>query len=151
MVGGLAVDSITPYQVRLDGNLAWPEPDAAAPSVIRTLRGNGSLVLAFGSCRFAASSTTEGDRRLGLDALESYADRMLTQSPDEWPDALLMLGDQVYADDLSQQTRRRVAAKHDVAAPPGAEVRNYEEYTWLYAESWMNPRCAGCCPRCRRR
>ncbi|WP_068274507.1 alkaline phosphatase D family protein [Aldersonia kunmingensis] len=138
VIEGLEPSSTTEYQVALDGELAWPGPDSSGPSLIRTLRDDGTLDLAFGSCRFATTSTTE-DPHLGIDALESYAKRMLRQEPDEWPDALLMLGDQVYADELSAPMRRRLEKHHDLSEPPGAQVRNFEEYTWLYAESWCEP------------
>ena len=53
---------------------------------------------------------------------------------------LLLLGDQVYADEV-------VRRDHGVARrPPGsgrrrraAEVADFEEYTWLYYESWLDP------------
>ena len=42
----------TEYEVALDGERRWPEPDSEfPPSVIRTLGGEGPLRLAFGSCR----------------------------------------------------------------------------------------------------
>jgi hypothetical protein len=31
---------------------------------------------------------------------------------------------------------QRLAQHHDLSQPPGPQVRNFEEYTWLYAESW---------------
>ncbi len=65
------------------------------------------------------------------------------------PDLLLLLGDQVYADEISDDTRRWLAARRDLSEPPGAEVADFEEYTRLYYESWLDPRSAGCCPRCR--
>ncbi|MCX5046575.1 alkaline phosphatase family protein [Aldersonia sp. NBC_00410] len=138
VIEGLEPGSDSEYEVRLDGELVWPEPDATHPSVIRTLRGDGSLALAFGSCRFATTSTAE-DPHLGIDALENYAKRMRRQPTAQWPDALLLLGDQIYADELSAPMRDRIAQHHDLDEPPGAQVRNFEEYTWLYAESWCEP------------
>nr|WP_271214264.1 alkaline phosphatase D family protein [Rhodococcus wratislaviensis]GLK41801.1 alkaline phosphatase [Rhodococcus wratislaviensis] len=139
VVEGLEPGSTTPYEVALDGRPVWPLP-SAVPSMIRTLReDDDTLVLTFGSCRFATMSTTEDNRHLGADALDAYAVRMAEQSPDQWPDALLLLGDQVYADELSPETEARLAEIHDVNEPPGPQVRNFEEYTWLYAESWSDP------------
>ena len=43
VVEGLAPDSVTPYEVHLDGRKAWPEPDSRfPPSVVRTLGGMSS-------------------------------------------------------------------------------------------------------------
>ncbi|OLL18084.1 MULTISPECIES: alkaline phosphatase D family protein [unclassified Rhodococcus (in: high G+C Gram-positive bacteria)] len=138
VIEDLEPGSTTPYEVRLDGDPVWPHPDFPA-SVVRTLSDDGPLELAFGSCRFATTSATENDDKLGADALDAYAQRMMTRTPDRWPDALLLLGDQVYADELSEQTLARVRERHDLDEPPGPQVRNYEEYTWLYAESWSDP------------
>jgi phosphodiesterase/alkaline phosphatase D-like protein len=52
---------------------------------------------------------------------------------------LLLLGDQVYADEASPATRRWLAARRDLSDPPGSEVADYEEYTHLYDESWLDP------------
>jgi hypothetical protein len=138
VVEGLEAGSSTPYEVTLDDRRVWPLPDAK-PSTIRTLADDGSLVLVFGSCRFATMSTTEDNNHLGTDALDAFALRMTEQPESRWPDALLLLGDQVYADELSAETERRLAEIHDLSEPPGPQVRNYEEYTWLYAESWSDP------------
>jgi phosphodiesterase/alkaline phosphatase D-like protein len=49
------------------------------------------------------------------------------------------LGDQVYADETSPATRRWLAARRDLNDPPGSQVADYEEYTHLYYESWLDP------------
>ena len=58
---------------------------------------------------------------------------------DELPHLLLLLGDQVYADELTDETKRAVAARRDITSGPGAQVADFEEYTWLYQESWQDP------------
>jgi hypothetical protein len=45
----------------------------------------------------------------------------------------------VYTDEGSPRTRERIRATRDVSEPPGLEVANFEEYTWLYHESWGDP------------
>src|SRR5918992_2849421 len=50
-----------------------------------------------------------------------------------------MLGDQVYADEVSLETRAFIRKRRDVREPPGEEVADFEEYTWLYRESWGDP------------
>ncbi len=74
------------YEVRLDGDPAWPEPGSRfPPSVLRTLGGGRPLRLAFGSCRVAAPTEPRWRRfpdgqRLGVDALRALALR-LARSP----------------------------------------------------------------------
>ncbi|PKV85534.1 alkaline phosphatase D family protein [Streptomyces sp. TLI_146] len=143
-VTGLAPGTATPYEVLLDGRRVWPpEHSAFPPSVIRTpAPGTAPLRVAFGSCRWAAPPKGERDPA-GPDALDTLATTLaarLTADPDaERPDVLLLLGDQVYADSVSRATRRWLAARRDLADPPGAQVGDYDEYTRLYDESWGDP------------
>ena len=136
-VDGLVEGSATEYTVALDGELVWPMPDRTEPpSRIRTLQPDRPQRIAFGSCRVASHDTVPGRRRYGVDALDAYAARTAGHPDDGWPDLLLMLGDQVYADDTTQQTRARIAKRRGLKTPPGPEVADFEEYTWLYHESW---------------
>src|SRR5215468_5314895 len=94
LIGGLVADSVTPYDVRLDGELVWPLPDNPyGPSAIRTPRADGTFRLAFGSCRRSEPYDADGFKRVGPDALVALAERMAA-GDDEPPDALLLLGDQ---------------------------------------------------------
>ncbi|MFI0979140.1 alkaline phosphatase D family protein [Streptomyces sp. NPDC021093] len=142
-VTGLRPGSSTRYEVRLDSAPVWPLPDSAfPPSTINTpLPQADSARITFGSCRWAAPAEGEKDPA-GPDALDTLAAR-LANSPDgtttERPDVLLLLGDQVYADEISKATRRWLAARRDLREPPGVEVADYEEYTRLYYESWLDP------------
>ena len=111
--------------------------------------GDGPLVaVVFGSCRTAAPHEPPwalelaiDDRGRGVDALYAYALRMVDQPADEWPELAVFLGDQVYADDSSPQTRERIARSaartSTVAGRPAAGAgRGFEEFTWLYEEAW---------------
>ena len=136
-----------PYEVRLDGELVWPESASELPpSVIRTIDPSEEIRIAFGSCRVAVPheppyTLEKDDHEDGRepDALRTYADRMLTQPPEEWPHLLLMLGDQVYADEDAPETRAFIRDRRDTSEPPGEEVADFEEYTRLYRESWSDP------------
>jgi hypothetical protein len=145
LVEGLEPGSATPYAVRLDDVQVWPpEHSPFPPSRIRTPGGDHSFRLAFGSCRYATPSTVDADEGIPPDALDSYAARITSLPEEQWPDALVLLGDQVYADELTTGTRswlhlRRGGDTPTVAAAPHEQVADFEEYTRLYAESWSDP------------
>ena len=50
-----------------------------------------------------------------------------------------MLGDQVYADEVSPATRAFIETRRDLSEPPGDVVLDFDEYTRLYHESWSDP------------
>lgn len=145
VVEDLEPGSTTPYEVRLDGVLVWPSESSTFPaSRIRTPGHEGAFRIAFGSCRYATPSTVGTDEGIPPDALDSYAARVATQPEDRWPDALVLLGDQVYADELTSHTRswlelRRGTHGNPEPSAPDAQVADFEEYTRLYAESWSDP------------
>ncbi len=138
-VSGLEPDSATTYQVHVNGELAWPRPGWPWPdSQIRT-RGSGAAVrVVFGSCRRAKPEDPRSAAAEGVDALDVHADRMAAMAPEDWPDALLLLGDQVYADDPTPQTRRWLDSRRDTTVPPGYEVADFAEYARLYRDSWSD-------------
>ena len=145
VVDALAPGSVTPYEVHLDGTKVWPPPVTRfPPSVIRTI-GPGPLRVFFGSCRTAAPheppwslELAHDARGRGVDALRAHALRMVHQPADQWPHLVMLLGDQIYADDSSPETRARIRERRTNAAdePPTDRVADFEEYTWLYQESW---------------
>ena len=144
---GLEPGTTTAYDVRLDGVTVWPEPGDPYPApTVRTRTRDGSepLRLLFGSCRVARPheppyTLGTGDEGVGVDALHAYARRMLDRSEPDWPDALLLVGDQVYADEVSPLTLARIEATRGTDQPPGEGVKDFEEYTWLYEEAWGDP------------
>jgi hypothetical protein len=185
IIEGLAPGTEHQYQVALDGTVRWPLPDSGfPPSVLRTLAEGRATRLAFGSCRVAEialenlgrPARRERARRQaaapaapedqpgneGTDALAACAAMLPGRPRDRWPDVLLMIGDQVYADEPGPATRRFIAehrAPHpdqdqpdqnepdqdqpgpnqpDPTAPAG-EVADFEEYCALYWEAWSDP------------
>ncbi len=134
-----------PYEVSLDGERVWPESGSEfPPSVLRTIDPDRALQIVFGSCRVAVphrppyTLTQDEDPEHGreIDALYALAVRMREQPPDQWPDVLLMLGDQVYADEDAPETRAFIRERRGTEGGPGEEVADFEEYTRLYRESW---------------
>jgi len=51
----------------------------------------------------------------------------------------VLLGDQVYADEVSPETREFIRSRRDPSEPPGESIADFEEYTRLYRESWTEP------------
>ncbi|HEX8101342.1 MAG TPA: alkaline phosphatase D family protein [Solirubrobacteraceae bacterium] len=144
---GLEPGTVTEYEVALDGERAWPEAGSdMPPSVIRTPEPGGPVKLLFGSCRVAAPHHApyalpkdEHPEGREADALRGVALQMRDTPPEEWPHLLLMLGDQVYADEVSPATKEALRARRDTTIPPYETVADFEEYTLLYRESWGEP------------
>jgi len=140
VVGGLDKGVATPYDVKLDGEVVWPPAGSDLPKPrIRTLDPDTTLRVLFGSCRYATPKAVTGDKHFEADALDTYAKRMARLPDDRWPDALILLGDQVYADETSKEVKERIKARRDIGVAPYEQVRDFEEYTWLYAEGWSDP------------
>jgi PhoD-like phosphatase len=133
------------YEVKLHGERAWPPADSEfPPSLLRTVDPNAPLRIAFGSCRVAVphrppytlTKDEDPDRGREIDALYALAIRMREAPPEAWPHLLLMLGDQVYADEEAPETRAFIRERRGTEGEPGEEVADFEEYTHLYRESW---------------
>jgi hypothetical protein len=113
---------------------------------VRTHGHDGPLRLAWGSCRVCAPDVPpyslrkdEDPRGREVDALRVLADQMARAPAESWPHALILLGDQVYADEVSPEVREFIRSRRDPAVPPGETVADFEEYTRLYRESWSQP------------
>jgi hypothetical protein len=135
------------YEVSLDGAKVWPDDENDfPPSVIRTISPDGHLNLSYGSCRvsvphespftLAADAHEDGYER---DALQALALRMMREPHERWPDALLLLGDQIYADEVSEGALDLIRSRRDTNEPPGEQVADFEEYTRLYWDAWKDP------------
>jgi len=146
-IEGLEPGGFYEYGVALDGEPAWPATDHdLPPSAICTLEPGKPLDVCFGSCRVAVPhekpytlTQDEHDDGHELDALRVLAAQMARQERSKWPELLFLLGDQIYVDEGSPRTREKIRAKRDVSQAPGEEVLDFEEYTWLYEESWSDP------------
>ena len=79
----------------------------------------------FGSCRVGDPERPPFTSRrrstrlgFGIDALWAFS-RRLQSGQEEWPDCLLLLGDQVYADETSEQTRAFIRSRRDTTQTAG--------------------------------
>jgi len=139
------------YSVRIDGEQVWPEAASPFPApVIATLEAGRPLRLTFGSCRTSVSHDAKGNETHGVDALRAWALRTADQvepadrddpdlAPDRVPDLMLFLGDQVYADETTDEMKAFIESRRDIEAPPWTELRDYEEYAHLYSLAWSDP------------
>lgn len=144
-VRGLEPGSPYAYTVALDGDVVWPEASALAASVIRPLQPD-TVDIVFGSCRVAAGhgppfTLSPGQHKSGHghDALRALALKLARSEPATWPQALLLLGDQIYADEVSPGTRAFVESRRGAPSVHDDEVRDFDEYCSLYQESWQDP------------
>ena len=146
-VEGLDPAGFYEYEVRLDGERVWPAPGSdLPPSAIRTIDRAKPIDVCFGSCRVAlpheepyVHSKDRHEEGKEYDALRVLAGEMLRGEHEQWPEFLFLLGDQVYVDEGSPRTRERIRRRRGTQTPPGEEVTDYEEYSWLYEESWSDP------------
>ena len=140
------------YAVEVDGGRVWPPADSAyPPSLIPTLDHTKPLRIAFGSCRTSVAHDADGNDTHGVDSLRAYALRMAgvtdASHPDDpdpgeearWPDLVLFLGDQVYADETTDAMRKFIEARRDIEEEPGDELKDYQEYAELYRLAWTDP------------
>jgi PhoD-like phosphatase len=128
------------YSVSIDGTPAWPPPDSdRPPSRIQTVTEDSRLSVAFGSCRTSAPQVAAANRSHGPDLLRALARRLTTTPEGAFPTVLLLLGDQVYADETSDEMRAYIIDRRDLDQPPGSELLDYDEYAELYRLSWTDP------------
>lgn len=147
VVAGLEPGVRREYDVALDGRPAWPPPGGGfPPSSIRPPAPDRRPRIAFGSCRASApheppfTLRRASDRRgRGVDALRAFALRMASQDRDAWPDLLLMLGDQIYADDPSPAVLERLASRPATAGEPAGQLRDFDDYAFAYCDAWRDP------------
>lgn len=145
VLAGLEPGNRYEYSVALDGTVAWPER-GGSHGVINTPKRDDKLRLAFGTCRVSLPheppftlTKDQDDRGHEVDSLAALQVSMEDEPEDEWPEALLMIGDQVYADEVSLGVASRIASRRSTDEGAGEEIADFEEYTWLYHESWGDP------------
>jgi phosphodiesterase/alkaline phosphatase D-like protein len=145
-VEGLAPGTDHPYTVTLDGEQVWPEAGSRWPqSAIRPLAADRPADVVFGSCRITRPHeppyvlrAEEHPAGQGIDALRAYALRCATD-PTNKPDMLLMLGDQIYADEPSPALKETLAARDRPAGAPADELADFCDYALAYEEAWSDP------------
>lgn len=148
----MIIDDLQPgetydYEVVLNGERVWPDHALGQPpSSIRTSPTTGAVSVLVGSCRAAAPHEPPYTLELaldhearGVDTLWARGQRMLAQDQSEWPDLLLLVGDQIYADDSSPKARERIEKRRTDDDLENEIVERFDEYCWLYEEAWSAP------------
>ena len=136
VLDGLLPGTDDTYAVRVDDVPVWPRP-GMPPSRIRTLDPNRLPHFAFGTCRTTGPHDAEGNKAHGVDALRTLALALRDDAEVRWPDVLLLLGDQVYADTTPHaELEEFMAARRSLDEPPGLEIKDFVEYAELYRLAW---------------
>lgn len=136
----LAPGNSLPYTVNLDGEQAWPEPGSKLPaSRIRTIDPQAPVRLVFGSCRTSAPHDVKHNLTHGSDVLRCYANELRNTDELDWPTTLILLGDQVYADEPPDAMLRFIHKRRSNLDPPENELRDFDEFAELYRIAWIDP------------
>ncbi|MFI6477476.1 alkaline phosphatase D family protein [Nonomuraea sp. NPDC050663] len=125
------------YEVRLDGEKVWPPPESRA-SRIMLLDLSKPVRLAFGSCRTSVPHDAAHNATHGPDMLRAYGAHLMQTADDDWPELLLLLGDQVYADSPSPEMLDFIKERRP-GQEPAKEIADFEEYAELYRQAWTEP------------
>jgi hypothetical protein len=138
VVDGLEPGGSWEYTLEVDDTRVWPPDDSRFPAPrLRTLDPRRPTRLLFGSCRTSVSHDAAGNASNGVDALRTLA-LALAEGTVDWPDLIAFLGDQVYADETSDEMREFIASRRSLEEPPGEEIKDFEEYCHLYRLAWSD-------------
>ncbi len=138
VLDGLEPGTDDPYSVLVDDEPVWPRP-GVPESRIRTLEPGREPYFAFGSCRTTGSHDEDGNAAHGVDALRSLGIALRDDPQARWPDVLMFLGDQVYADTApNPELKEFMASRRSLDEPPGTEIKDFVEYAELYHLAWSD-------------
>ncbi|WP_424535144.1 alkaline phosphatase D family protein [Sphaerisporangium viridialbum] len=125
------IEATGAYTVELDGERVWPV-EGFPDSRICPLEELSRVV--FGSCRTTVPHDDAHVATHGVDVLREYGRRLL--QGEDLPSLVLFLGDQVYADEPSQEMLDFIHARRQDGPD---EIVDFEEYAELYRQAWTDP------------
>ncbi|MFC4529431.1 alkaline phosphatase D family protein [Sphaerisporangium dianthi] len=125
------VEETGAYTVELDGRRVWPL-EGFPDSQICPLAELNRVI--FGSCRTSVPHDDVHVRTHGHDVLREFGLRLL--DGDDLPSLLIFLGDQVYADEPSQEMLDFIRSRRKDGPD---EIVDFEEYAELYRQAWTDP------------
>ena len=131
----------------------YPAPTTPTPCASTTCRsGRGPGCRRAGSARSTrtasrtspsapaappARTTRRATRRTGSTRCAPSPLALRDDPEVRWPDVLLLLGDQVYADTTPHaELEEFMAARRSLDEPPGLEIKDFVEYAELYRLAW---------------
>lgn len=115
--------------------ILWPDQqlsETSLPSAFRTLPSWSldTLRIVFGSCRAGFPAKDPRSASEGLDALNALSIQ-LAKNWDKrvniWPHLMLLTGDQIYADTLSQRLEQKFHS---------SDATTFSQFTEIYHEAW---------------
>ena len=138
--------TVTPYEVRLDGDPVWPPADDRPPPVVHTRDERAAVAhrlrvvppgrpRAHGSRGRLARGGARNRDRCAVDVLEAAAARARWSGP-TWFSSSATRCTPTRCRPRRSRSSRRAAARDE---PPGEQIADFEEYTRLYRESWSEP------------
>jgi hypothetical protein len=126
------------YSYRVSDSAQEGELSSSAEETIiqcfRTLdlpNAENALRLAYGSCR--RLSAVEPD---ALSALGSWLVRSRDERESLWPRLLLLIGDQIYADDPADKPEHAPSLKHKMHLPEQLLLQSFEDFAHIYVKTW---------------
>ena len=114
-------------------------PGPAAPALLRFLPDRRAAGPAAPPRPARRRSQARREQEHGPDALVACALDLRETPRERWPDLMLLIGDQVYADEVGPATRQFIEQRRDPSRPPGYQVADFTEYCYLYREAWSEP------------
>jgi len=133
------------YGSETSGDLGeiWPDralTGVSLPSRFRTfpLFAVRGMKVAFGSCRAGFPPNDPKALEEGVDAFEAVADEVVANAngnEGEWPHCFLLMGDQIYGDNLSFANRRAFARRPENPVKSN-QATTFAQYAALYREAW---------------
>jgi phosphodiesterase/alkaline phosphatase D-like protein len=142
-LGNLQPSTWYDYHVtcKTDGGEQAPAPAASALKqcfrVLDLPAADNTLRLAYGSCR--KPSAVEPD---ALNAFGAWLIQHFDERETAWPHLLLLIGDQIYADDFTgRRGRRKGTTSLMQNARPGPSQRGaqtFAEFAMLYRQAWTS-------------
>ncbi len=75
----------------------------------------------------------------GFDVLRCFANELQNIEEPQWPTTLILLGDQVYADEPPDTVLEFIHKRRGSHNPPDDELRDFDEFAELYRSAWLDP------------
>ncbi|MET8154989.1 alkaline phosphatase D family protein [Sphaerisporangium sp. NPDC005289] len=125
------VEETGAYSVELDGRRVWPLEGYPDSKICPLAEMNRVM---FGSCRTSVPHDAVHERTHGKDVLREFGLRLL--DGEDLPSLLIFLGDQVYADEPSQEMLDYIRSRREDGPD---EIVDFEEYAELYRQAWSDP------------